>query len=249
MNIISIIPARLNSSRFPNKPLAKIQNKPMIKMVYNNVKGCKIVNDCIVATCDSEIKEIIETDGGKCIMTSSSHERASDRCAEALEIYEKKVGYKFDIVLMVQGDEPLISHKMIEQSVKPIINDSNIEIVNLMSKIKSEEEFNDPNCVKVVIDKNSFALFFSREPIPTLKRDKHEYFYKQVCVIPFRRDFLLEYNSMKPTSLEEIESIDMLRILENGKKVKMIETKEISQCVDTEEDLLKVEKILARMND
>ncbi len=244
LNIICIIPARLASSRFPNKPMAKILEKPMILHVYERVKNSPILDECIVATCDNEIKACIENSGGSAVMTSIKHERASDRCAEALLKIEEQKKIKYDIVLMVQGDEPLINHNMIEESIKPFYDNENINVVNLYSKIKNDNEFKDRNCVKVLIDKQSFALYFSREPIPSLYREKHSFYFKQVCVIPFRRDFLIEYNNMQPTKLEEIESIDMLRILENGKKVFMSKTNYESKCVDTKEDLIAVNKIL-----
>ena len=234
------------SSRFPNKPMAKILNKPMILHVYQNVKDSPLVDKCIVATCDTEIKKCIEEKNGIAVMTSKKHERASDRCAEALLKIEKKEKKKYDIVLMVQGDEPLINHQMIKESIEPFYKKKNINIVNLYSNIKNKKEFYDRNCVKVIVDKNNFALFFSREPIPTLFRENHNHFFKQICVIPFRRNFLIKYNKMKSTILEEIESIDMLRILENSMQVYMVKTNHESKCVDNPKDLKEVNLILKR---
>lgn len=244
MNILAIIPARMGSSRFPGKPMAKILGTPMIGHVFNNVSSCKDITKTIVATCDEEIKNYIESISGESIMTSSKHERASDRCAEALSILEKKDGINYDIVVMVQGDEPMTSAEMISQAISPMINDSNINVVNLVGEIKNELEFNDRNCIKVVCDLNDNALFFSREPIPTLVNTSLIEMKKQVCVIPFRREFLFKYTSLKPTPLEIIESVDMMRVLEHGYKVKMVATNWITSPVDTEEDLKKVEKLM-----
>lgn len=241
MNIIAIIPARMGSTRFPGKPMAKILNKPMIEHVYQRVIKCSELSLTFVATCDKEIFDHILSIGGNAIMTKDSHERASDRCAEALIQIETQLNKKFDIVVMIQGDEPLIEKDMIVEAISPMIKDQSIKVVNLLGKIENEEEFKDRNCIKVVCDIFSNAMYFSREPIPV---NSYKTFGKQVCVIPFRRDYLIEYTNLKPTELEKIESIDMLRILENGEKVKMVPTKFSNQSVDTLNDLIKVEKIL-----
>ena len=234
----------MGSSRFPGKPLKEIAGKPMIGHVLDNVKENELLTKVSVATCDQEIAEYINSIGGEFTMTSSSHERASDRCAEALLSIEEKTNTKFDIAVMVQGDEPMIHHHMITQAVQPMIEDKNIMITNLMGKIESIEEFHDRNCIKVVCDKNNDALYFSREPIPSLEREKTMDINKQICVIPFRRDYLFEYSSLPPTPLEVAESVDMLRILEHGGKVRMVPTEYKTHAVDTKEDLDKVEKIL-----
>ncbi len=243
-NIICIIPARMGSSRFPGKPMKLIQGIPMIGYVYNKVRENIKISKTIVATCDSEIESYINSIQGEVVMTSSSHDRASDRCSEALSIIENKLETKFDIVLMIQGDEPLISSKMIDDALEPLIENKSINVVNLKARILSKKEFDDPNCIKVVTDKNNNAIYFSRQSIPTMK-DYNNDAFKQVCVIPFRREFLISYNKMKPTKLEELESIDMLRIIENGFSVYMSETKEISFSVDTEEDLIKVNEYIS----
>ena len=145
---------------------------------------------------------------------------------------------------MVQGDEPMVNAEMINEALTPMLNKNNIEVINLLGEIKTEEEFNDENCIKVVCDKNYKALYFSRQPIPTLKSGKNKNIKKQVCIIPFRRDFLIEYTNLEPTPYEQLESIDMLRILENGKSITMVPTKYESFAVDTPSDLLKVEKLM-----
>ena len=241
MNIISIIPARMGSSRFPGKPMADLLGMPMIGHVYKRVKMSKLLSEVYVATCDNEIYNYIESIGGKAVMTSDCHERCSDRCAEAMLKIEKHENKKVDIMVMVQGDEPLTFPQMIDEAVAPMLEDNSMVITNLVADLETIIEFNDPNEVKVVMDKNNNALYFSREPIPSRKKGVLDVpMKKQVCVIPFTRDFLLEYNEMEPTPLEIIESVDMMRILENGMKVKMIPTEYETKAVDTKEDLDRV---------
>ena len=255
MNIIGIIPARMASSRFPDKPMADIHGIPMIGHCYLRSMMCEALSEVYVATCDQEIYDYIESIDGKAIMTADTHERASDRTAEALEKIEKATGQKVDIVVMLQGDEPMVTPEMIESAVRPLINDEEIKISNLMATMKTVAEHEDPNEVKVVVDKNNFALYFSREPIPSRKKGISDVpMLKQVCVIPFDRDFLLQYNSMDQTPLEIVESVDMMRILENGMKVKMIYTEEDTYAVDTQEDLnhviemMKTDRLLLQYN-
>ena len=243
MNILALIPARMGSSRFPGKPMAKILGKPMIGHVYERVSKCDLLIKTVVATCDQEILEYIEFIGGEAVMTSNHHERASDRCAEALGYLEKQDGIQYDIIVMVQGDEPMTHPDMITEAVTPMLNDPGILVTNLIGDIKNIEEFEDRNCIKVVCDLNSDALFFSREPIPTRKFGNVS-MKKQVCIIPFRRDFLLKYTKLEPTPLEIVESVDMMRVLENGLKVHMVPTKYRTQAVDTIEDLKRIERLM-----
>ncbi len=245
MNIIGIIPARMASTRFPNKPMKEIYGVPMIGHVYHRSMMCKTLSDVYVATCDQEIVEYIESIGGKAIMTSDKHERATDRAAEAMEKIEKSTGKKVDILLMIQGDEPMLRPEMLEEVVTPQIENKDIVVSNLMAQIKTVDEQNDPNTVKVVVDRNDYALYFSREPIPSWKKGgKNLRMLKQLGIISFQRDFLLNYNSMSQTPLEIAESVDMLRVLENGYKIKMVLTDIVSYGVDTPEDLLKVESLI-----
>ena len=245
MKVIGIIPARMSSSRFPGKPMAKILGIPMIGHCYLRSKMSSLLDEVYVATCDKVIYDYIEGIGGKAVMTANTHERASDRAAEALLKIEAENGEKYDIVVMIQGDEPMITPDMIESAVKPLIDDPNIKISNLMAKMNYRKEHEDPNEVKVVVDKDNFALYFSREPIPSRKKGVEDVpMLKQVCIIPFKRDFLLEYNNMEQTPLEIIESVDMLRILENGMKVKMVFTEHNTLSVDTPNDLLNVERAM-----
>ena len=236
----------MGSSRFPGKPMANILGKPMIGHVYDNVKKNNLITEIAVATCDDEIYNYIESIGGRAVMTLDKHERASDRCAEALLIIEQEDNIKFDIVVMVQGDEPMINSDMISEAVSPMLDDSKILITNLLGKIESKEEFEDQNCIKVVCDLNSNALYFSREPIPTRSKINEIPMGKQICVIPFRRDFIIEYNELEPTPLEIAESIDMMRILEHGLNIRMVPTNYNTYAVDTLDDLKKVEKVMRK---
>lgn len=243
--VIAIIPARMGSSRFPGKPMARIHGVPMVGHVYFRTQMCSLLRETYVATCDQEIYEYILSVGGKAIMTSDSHERCSDRTAEAMLKVESAAGLKVDIVVMVQGDEPMVTPEMIEAAVNPMLEDPSINLVNLMARIKTVEEFEDPNEVKVVVDLNSRALYFSREPIPSRRKGvKDVPMLKQVCIIPFRRDYLLRFNSLPETQLERIESVDMMRVIEHGGQVKMVMTGTETLSVDTPEDLQRVADLM-----
>lgn len=243
MNIIAVIPARMASTRFPGKPMIDILGMPMIGHCYKRAELCKSINYVYVATCDEEIYNYIKSIDGNVVMTSSSHERACDRAAEAMLKIEKIHNLKTDILLMMQGDEPMVTPKIIEASLKPLINNSEVKISNLYREMDSIDEFEDPNEVKVIINKKGYAIYFSREPIPSRKKGVLNVpMYKQICTIPFRRDYLLEFNNMKQTDLEIIESIDMNRIIENGGKIKMEYSQDESISVDTKNDLDRVIK-------
>lgn len=244
MKIAALIPARMGSSRFPGKPMAEILGKPMIGHVYERVARSPLLAVTAVATCDREIFDYIESIGGVAVMTGEQHERASDRCAEALEKLEAANNTRYDIVVMVQGDEPLTHPDMIAEAVQPMFDDAGVQVVNLLAPISGAEEFEDRNCIKVVCDLALNAIYFSREPIPTRVRGAAIPMGKQVCIIPFRRDFLLEYTRMTPTPLEIAESVDMLRILEHGLKVRMAPTRHHTQSVDTPEDLVRVAHLM-----
>lgn len=239
MKVIAIIPARMSSSRFPGKPMADILGMPMIGHVYKRVKMSKTLDEVYIATCDKEIYDYATSIGAKAVMTKDTHERASDRCAEAmLKIEEANPEDKCDIMVLVQGDEPLTHPDMIDEAVGPMLKDSSIKITNLAGEITSQFDYENPNEVKAVMDKEWNAMYFSREPIPSKKKFSGKIpMYKQVPIIPFTRDFLLEYNEMEPTPLEIIESVDMLRVLENGIKIKMIPTKYKVKAVDVPADI------------
>lgn len=235
------------SSRFPGKPLAMIHGMPMIGHVYCRSRMSGALRDVYVATCDQEIYDYISSIGGKAVMTAETHERATDRTAECLLKIEAETGETIDIVVMIQGDEPMLVPEMIDLAVAPLLNDDSVEVVNLMAPLNSREEREDPNEVKVVVNQRDFALYFSREPIPSRKKGATDApAFKQVCIIPFRRDFLLKFNRLTPTPLEIIESVDMLRILEHGYSVKMVRSAYDTYSVDTPEDLENVAKEMTK---
>lgn len=244
MRAIGIIPARMNSSRFPGKPLAPLLGMPLVGHCYHRTRLAPGISETYVATCDMEIKEYIESVGGKAVMTSDSHNRASTRTAEALEIIEKQLGRTFDVVVMVQGDEPLALPATIAATLKHI-GDKDVEIVNVMARIATEEAFLDRNNVKVVVDLKSNALYYSREPIPSpWKGFDHIPSYMQTGIITFKKDALSRFNNTTETPLEIVESIDMNRVLETGGSVRMVSVDDFMIGVDTREELLEAEKIL-----
>jgi 3-deoxy-manno-octulosonate cytidylyltransferase (CMP-KDO synthetase) len=242
MKIVAIVPARMGSTRFPGKPMEKIQGVPMIGHCYFRTRMCKDLLDTYVATCDKEIYEYIKSNGGKAVMTSSAHERATDRTAEAMQKIEEEIGEKIDVVIMVQGDEPMVVPEMISECISPFLEDENVNISNLITKIDNLTDFEDPNEVKVVIDNKSNAIYFSREPIPSRKKGFDNVpMLKQLGIIGFRRDYLLKFNDMSETPLEVIESVDMLRVIENEEKIRTVMTSGKSLGVDTPEDLKRAE--------
>jgi 3-deoxy-manno-octulosonate cytidylyltransferase (CMP-KDO synthetase) len=245
MYIIGIIPARLAASRFPNKPMAPILGMPMIGHVYHRTKMCPNLNDVWVATCDKQIFDYIHSIGGKAVMTADSHQRASDRAAEAVVKIELIEGLKVDYVALIQGDEPMLMPGMIDDLIAPVIKNPSLKITNLINGITTEEEFTSTNVVKVVLDLDDFALYFSREPIPS----KRKYsgilpMWKQLGIILFEKDLLLEYINLSSTPLEIIESVDMNRLLEHGMRIKMVKTTFKSCGVDVPANIAFVEEQL-----
>jgi len=240
MNIVAIIPARMGSSRFPGKPLAPIMGVPMVGHVYLRTAMAKSISDCWVATCDKEIKDYVESIGGKAVMTKDTHERASDRCAEAMLNIEKMTGKKIDIVCMVQGDEPFVTPGMVDAAVEALkaAQKSGTGVACLMGPIETEKEFEDRNCIKVVVNVKNEAVYMSREPIPTRSRGATKGpWLKQVCIIPYTRDYLLQFNDTPPSSLEVAESIDLNRCIQNGHAVQMAFSPDRAISVDTPGDL------------
>lgn len=238
--IVVIIPARYRSTRFEGKPLARICGKPMIYYVYNSAAKSEFIDDVYVATDDERISAAVRKFGGKVIMTSPDHPTGTDRIAEAA----KKIDAS--IIVNVQGDEPLVKTKMIEQAAQPLLEDKRICVTNLISKISDIGDYIDTTVVKAVIDRSHFLLFLSRSPIPYPKTRQNFIVYKQIGLYAFRKSFLLQFVDMKQTALELIEGVEFLRILENGYKVKTIETTFKTISVDTLSDLCEVEKILKR---
>jgi 3-deoxy-manno-octulosonate cytidylyltransferase (CMP-KDO synthetase) len=241
--IIGVVPARMGSSRFPGKPLAKIHGVPMIGHVWQRCRQSKLLDAVYIATCDQEIADYADSIGAPSVMTKDTHERCTERTAETVSTLEARGEASPDIVVMIQGDEPMTTPAMIDTALAPMLEDESIQVVNLIAPIETPEEHADPNEIKVVTDLAGNALYFSRQPIPTPSRagNAKAPIGKQVCIIPFRRDFLFEFDALAPTPLEIAESIDMLRVLEHGRKVRMVPTDAISFSVDTEADRQRVE--------
>lgn len=240
MKTIAVIPARMGSSRFPGKPIAKILGRPMIEHIYKRVAMSKSLHATYIATCDEEIREVAQGFGAQVIMTADTHERASDRVAEAVEKLDA------DLIVMVQGDEPMTHPDMIDAAIAPFENNPGLGCVNLVRKIDNEADYMDFNTIKVVMNRRNDALYMSRRPIPSLAKSGfvNTEAYKQVCIIPFRREILFQYTNLSPTPLEQLESVDMLRLLEHGLSVRMVHTEFNTQAVDTPADLAKVEKLM-----
>jgi 3-deoxy-manno-octulosonate cytidylyltransferase (CMP-KDO synthetase) len=239
--VLAVIPARMGSSRFPGKPLALLHGRPMIEHVYRGTAACALLDEVVIATCDEEIAAAASAFGARAVMTSPSHERASDRVAEVASRCEA------DVVVMIQGDEPMVAVAMIEAAVTPLIADPEVACTNLVAPIRTEAELRDRNTIKVVMAAGGQALYFSREPIPTLnqKRFGPEGWFKQVCVIGFRGAALARFAALPQGPLERVESVDMLRFLENGVAVHMVPTTIETHAVDTPDDLSRVEALMA----
>lgn len=238
-----VIPSRMGSSRFPGKPLAMIDGKTMLERVVLNAVEAVGTQSTIVATCDAEICREAERLGIRAIMTSQLHQRASDRTAEAVKKLESE-GLTFKSVLMLQGDEPLISAFDILSVLGRLSRDAEAQIVNLTGVIRSPEEWFDPNCVKVVEKYGGEAVYFSRLPIPHGADLNAGFVRKQVCAIGFRRSALDRFVALTPGPLEQVESIDMLRWIEHGGEVHLEKTLTRTHPVDVPEDINAVEALL-----
>lgn len=254
---VAIIPARWASTRFPGKPLAQIQNKPMIQWVVEQAQKASRISEVIVATDDIRIVEAVHGFGGKAVMTSPDHATGSDRIAEVAS------GLKCDIVVNVQGDEPLIPPQNIDQVVDTLEKDPSLNVANLMMAINDPDEIADPHVVKVVADQKGRALYFSRSPIP-FHRDEWEsgspedlskskdkgmtQVYKHIGLYAYTRSFVLELSRMAPTPLEQLEKLEQLRILEHGIPIQIGITEQPSMGVDHSEDLERVERFLEKQN-
>lgn len=241
MKIAAFIPARYSSTRLEGKPLALIAGKPMVQWVYERARAAKLPADVSVATDDERIFRAVESFGGRVVMTSSAHRSGTDRIAEAA------AGTDADIIVNVQGDEPLLEPELIDAAVRPMLDDPGLQLSTLKTRITHAEEYHNPNAVKVVTDRDGFALYFSRSPLPYAKTpfdDMPAPAYKHIGLYVYRKDFLLKFSKLKPTPLEESESLEQLRALENGYRIKVVEVSYNPVSVDTLEDLEKVREIM-----
>ena len=244
MEEVIVIPARMGSSRFPGKPLAPILSVPMLGWVISHAVAAVGKENTVVASCDAEILEYAESLSVRAVSTSSSHERASDRTAEAVATLEAE-GWPIQRVLMLQGDEPTISADALTSVFSALRGDLEIEIVNLSGPINNATESLDPNSIKVVARQDGTALYFSRLPIPHGGDPEQGSHRKQVCAIGFQRPALGAFSAMPEGALERAESIDMLRWLENGRNVHLVEIFDVTHPVDVLEDIAVVESLLA----
>lgn len=240
MRILGVIPARYASSRFPAKPLADIGGKSMIQRVYEQASKCKSLLEVVVATDHQEIADEVASFSGKVVMTREDHQSGTDRCFEAY----KSLDEAFDYVINIQGDEPFINPKQITELAHLL--DGTTQLATLAKKIEKEEDLFSPNVVKVVLDENQKALYFSRSPIPynrTAPKNNwtgnHDYF-KHIGIYAYRTDVLEKITKLKVSSLENAESLEQLRWLQNGYSIKVNETQYHSIGIDTPEDLEKV---------
>lgn len=247
MNVIGIIPARYASTRFPGKPLAMIQGKPMIQHVYERVSQIPQLDDAIVATDDNRIMECVKAFGGNVMMTANTHKSGTDRCGEVVKNLIAK-NIRPDVVINIQGDEPSVEHTQIEQLIH-CFDDDSVQIATLKKKIRSNDELLSPNAVKVVCDTNGNALYFSRFAIPyqrgieqKLWLENHDY-YKHIGIYAYRSETLLKLITLQQSDLEKCESLEQLRWLDNGFKIRVKETNHENIAIDTPEDLLKLKNI------
>lgn len=237
MNVLCVIPARFASTRLPGKPLKDIAGKPMVVRVYERASRAGKVSRTLVATDDERIRAAVEAHGGEAMMTSPSHLTGTDRLAEVAEAHPEA-----EVIVNVQGDEPLIEPELIDELVAQFEEEPDLNMATVRTEIKDGEEQKNPNNVKVVCDRSGYALYFSRSLLPYPRKAGCPV-YKHIGIYAYRRDFLLQYAKLAPTPLERAESLEQLRALENGYRIKVVETGSHFVGVDTEEDLAKVNEI------
>ncbi len=245
MSVLVVIPARYGSTRFPGKPLALLRGKLMIQHVYEGVVGAAGVDEVVVATDDERIMEAVRRFGGTAVMTNPSARSGTERVAEVARNRQASV------VINVQGDEPLVQSEMIGPLAAFLSQHQAVPMASLMTKLTRVEDLANPNVVKVVVDRDGFALYFSRAPIPFERanpptRQPVDYCYKHLGIYGYQRHFLLQFPSLEPTPLEQLEQLEQLRALEHGYRIKLLETVHDSVGVDTPEDLKRVESYLIR---
>lgn len=238
MNILCVIPSRIGSTRLVRKPLLEIQGKPMVQMVYENASSCKILAKVVVATDSEEIASVIKNCGGNVELTSPVLQTGTDRVAAVAKKYDD-----MDVIINLQGDEPFVKPKMLEQLVSPYLAGERPEMTTLAHKLDMQKEYNDAGFVKVITDLNHNALYFSRSPIPYLRNQPPENLpvYHHMGLYAFRRDFLLHYTTLPQTPLELTESLEQLRALEHGYKIRVCLTQEKTLEINTAEDFAKAQ--------
>lgn len=245
MKIVSIIPARYASTRFPGKPLAEISGKPMIQWVFE--RASSVFDYVYVATDDNRIAEAVKAFNGKVVMTSNAHQSGTDRCAEALKIIEDQTNLKFDVVVNIQGDEPFIQPEQLKK-VASCFDDSNVQIATLVKEFSQNEDIFNPNIPKVLLTTQSYAIYFSRSVIPFIRGkeqsdwQKSHAFYKHIGLYAYRSNVLHDITKLPQSKLELAESLEQLRWIENGYRIKVEKTDMETLAVDTPEDLERVKE-------
>ena len=232
MKILCVIPSRIASTRLPRKPLLEIQGKPMVQWTYENASRCKALTEIVVATDSEEIAAVVHAAGGKTLMTDPNIQTGSDRVAAVAQQFPE-----MDVIINLQGDEPFIRPLMLEQLIKPFLDGENVQMTTLAYPIKSQDEFTDPGAVKVILDQNHNALYFSRAPIPYFRVAADAPVYHHMGLYAFRRDFLLQYTQLSQTPLENAEALEQLRVLEHGYKIRVCLTEERTLEINTPEEL------------
>lgn len=238
MNTLCVIPARYASTRLPGKPLADIAGKPMIVRVYEQASRAKRLSGVIAAVDDERVYESVVSHGGKAMMTAKDHPTGTDRLAEVAAAHPEA-----ELIINVQGDEPLIEPDLIDALAAAFEEEPELQMATVKSPMTDENEMRNPNNVKVVTDKEGYALYFSRSLLPYPRENTGVTVYKHIGIYAYRRDFLLQYARMEPTALEQTESLEQLRALENGYKIKVIATDFRFVGVDTPEDLAEVNRL------
>ena len=237
MRVLGVIPARYGSTRLPGKPLLDLGGKPMIQWVYERASRARLLDQLVVATDDERIVEAVKKFGGEARMTSRDHPTGSDRIAEVVR------GIQCEAVVNVQGDEPLIDPKVIDLAAQALLDDTSVSMSTLMVRM-GEEEAQDRNVTKVVVDRNGFALYFSAAPIPCHRAETGHGWYKHIGLYVYRRDFVLLYPTLPRTPLEQTEKLEQLRALEHGYRIKVVETDYDAVSVDVPEDVPRVLALL-----
>ncbi|MFA5094832.1 MAG: 3-deoxy-manno-octulosonate cytidylyltransferase [Candidatus Omnitrophota bacterium] len=238
MDAIGIIPARYGSTRFEGKVLADLLGKPVIQHVWENARRAASLEDLIVATDDARILETVRGFGGKAVMTAKEHRTGTDRLREVANPLDTK------IVVNIQADEPLLHPSMIDDVVTPLLQDRELMISTLRKKITDDEDLRNPSVVKVVTDKNGYALYFSRSAIPFPRFHDNVVFYKHIGLYGFKKDFLFTFTNLPTSALEGAEGLEQLRVLENGYRIKVAETQFDTIGIDTPEDLQRAREAL-----
>ena len=242
--VLVVIPARLGGYRFPDKPIRRICDKPMIEWVWKNATGSKYADKVIIATPNEEILKTSKAFGAEAIITKDNHLRGTERVYEAYQ----KLGENFEIIVNFQGDEPLVSSKYLDIAIEELEKNSHVDCVNIYKYMSYEESEKDQNEVKFVTDKNNNALYFSRNALPAKwLGDKIFKCKVEICVMPMWEKSLKIFVNSKRAYYEDIESVDMMRFVENGQKVKMVECKDNVKSVDCIEDLIEAEKIMKKL--